>query len=218
MKKNSTEILAALDACHPGARCELDFSSPLQLAVAVVLSAQCTDARVNAITPALFAKYPRPEDYLAVPPEELENDIRSAGFFRQKTKSIRGIMAALIGRHGGQVPGSMAELVALPGVGRKTANVILSNAFGKAEGIAVDTHVGRVARRLGISRHENPDKVEGDLLRFFPKSRWADINHLLVFHGRYICKARKPLCEQCPLVTICAFFRRTSQDAAKENG
>lgn len=202
-KRLANEMLAVLTDRYPDAGCELVYANPLELTVAVVLSAQCTDARVNLITAALFNKYRTPGDYLAVPAEELENDIRSAGFFRRKAKSIRGIMTAVLEKHGGEVPRTMAELTALPGVGRKTANVIMGNAFNQPAGIAVDTHVGRVARRLGLTRHENPDKVEQDLVRLFPRERWTDINHILIFHGRYTCKSRKPLCGECPLAECC---------------
>ncbi|MDT8389912.1 MAG: endonuclease III [Lentisphaeria bacterium] len=202
-KRQAEEILAILMDRYPEAGCELIYTNSLELTVAVVLSAQCTDARVNMITEKLFEKYRCPADYLAVSQEELEADIHSAGFFRQKAKSIRGIMAAVLAKHGGEVPRTMAELTALPGVGRKTANVIMGNAFKQAEGIAVDTHVGRVARRLGLTRHDNPDKVEQDLVKLFPRDRWTDINHILIFHGRYTCAARKPRCADCPLAERC---------------
>jgi len=202
-KEDANRALSLLGKRYPDAGCELNYSTPLELTVAVVLSAQCTDARVNQITAALFNKYHSPDDYLSVPATELEADIHSAGFFRQKTKSIRGIMRAVRDEHEGRVPDSMDALTALPGVGRKTANVILGNAFCKPEGIAVDTHVGRVARRLGLTRHDDPNKVEKDLVKLFPRDRWTDINHILIFHGRYTCKSRKPLCEACPLVEIC---------------
>lgn len=202
-RRQADEILAVLTERYPEAGCELTYGSPLELTVAVVLSAQCTDARVNVITAKLFKKYRCPQDYLDVPQEELEADIHSAGFFRQKAKSIRGIMTTVLVKHGGQVPRTMVELTALPGVGRKTANVIMGNAFKHAEGIAVDTHVGRVSRRLGLTRHENPDKVEQDLVKLFPRDRWTDINHILIFHGRYTCKSRKPLCAECPVADRC---------------
>ena len=202
------EVYAALQEKHPDARCELNYSSPFELLVATVLSAQCTDARVNQVTADLFAKYRRPRDYLAVTAEQLEDDVRTTGFFRQKAKSIRGIMAALLETHGGQVPGTLDELTRLPGVGRKTANVILGNAFG-VPGITVDTHVERVSQRLGLSRQKLADKIEQDLMKLFPESDWVQLSHTLIFHGRYICKARKPACEQCPVTSLCAYFAKS---------
>ncbi|OPZ30778.1 MAG: Ultraviolet N-glycosylase/AP lyase [Lentisphaerae bacterium ADurb.BinA184] len=193
---------------HPGARIELDFANPLELTVATVLSAQCTDVRVNQVTKALFRKYRCPADYLAVPAEELEADIRPTGFFRQKAKSLRGIMQGLIGRHGGEVPRTMEELTALPGIGRKTANVILGNAFGQRSGVVVDTHVGRVAQRLGLTRAADPVKIEQDLMRRFPDADWILLSHRFIFHGRYICKARRPECGRCELAGPCPFARR----------
>lgn len=199
----ANKILDLLTERYPEARCELDFESPLELTVAVVLSAQCTDARVNQLTRKLFRKYRTPADYLAVPVTELEQDIRPAGFFRNKAKSIRGIMEAVASQHQGKIPDTMAELTGLPGIGRKTANVILGNAFGKCEGIAVDTHVKRVSGRLALTSRNDPDKIEQDLCRLFQQERWTDINHILIFHGRYTCKARKPLCGECPVARLC---------------
>lgn len=191
---------------HPDAGIELHFSNPLELFVATVLSAQCTDVRVNAVTAELFKKYRQPEDYLKVPVEELEADIRSTGFFRNKAKSIRGAMQLLLDRFGGRLPATMAELTELPGAGRKTANVILGNAFG-VPGVVVDTHVKRLAGRIGLSANEDPVKIEFDLMELFPKKDWTLLSHLLIFHGRRICQARKPACERCPIVNDCDFYR-----------
>jgi endonuclease-3 len=199
----AAEILDRLKALYPGATCALVHRDPLELVVATILSAQCTDARVNLVTPALFARCPTAADYASIPQGELEELVRSTGFFRNKAKSLRGLGRALLERHGGSVPGSMAELVQLPGVGRKTANVVLGNAFGRNEGIVVDTHVGRLARRLGFSRADDPVRVERDLLPLFPRSDWALLAHLLIAHGRAICLARKPRCADCALAPLC---------------
>lgn len=196
-------LLERLEERHPDAHCELNYRNPLELLIATILSAQCTDERVNQVTAKLFEKYRGPEDYLAVPEEELQEDIRQTGFFRNKAKNIRGACRRIIEAYGGEVPDTMEDLLTLPGVARKTANVVLSNAFGRAEGIAVDTHVGRLAHLMGITRHTDPDKIERDLLAYFPREKWALINHLLIFHGRRICSARQPQCEICPLNDVC---------------
>ncbi len=188
---------------HPRAGIELRYLNPLELLVAVILSAQCTDRRVNEVTPALFRRFPAPGDYLDGAPGELEGYLRPLGFFRQKARFIRGTMELLLERHHGRVPNRMTDLLQLPGVGRKTANVILSNAFGLAEGIAVDTHVRRVSRRLGWTRENDPDRIEQDLLRLFPKRDWHLVNHVLVFHGRYVCRARRPECGRCLARALC---------------
>ena len=209
-RENKTErarraeaILARLDAAYPGARCALVHERPLELLVATILSAQCTDQRVNLVTPALFARCPTAADYAAIPAAELEELIRSTGFFRNKARSLRALGAALVERHGGRVPESMAELVALPGVGRKTANVVLGNAFGMNEGIVVDTHVARLARRLRLSSADDPVAIERDLVPLFPRARWAELAHLLIAHGRAVCKAPTPRCAACPLADLC---------------
>ena len=189
-------ILALLDGRYPDARCSLAFSSPLELLVATILSAQCTDERVNAVTPALFAKYRTAAAYAAADPEELRREIRPTGFFRNKAAAISGAAAAIAARHGGGVPRTMEELVALPGVGRKTANVILGNAFG-VPGVVVDTHVGRIARRLGWSAAADPVKVEQDLMRLVPRERWVALSHQLIAHGRALCRAPRPRCADC---------------------
>jgi endonuclease-3 len=192
-----------LSALYPDAECELTFTSPLELLIATILSAQCTDVRVNMVTETLFRKYRKPEDYLAVPVEELEEDIHSTGFFRNKTKNIRGACQRLLEVYGGEVPDSMEELLTLPGVARKTANVVLGNIFDKAEGIAVDTHVTRLSGLLGLSTHTDPSKIERDLMRLFPQEQWTVISHLLILHGRRVCIARRPQCAACALNDVC---------------
>lgn len=197
------EILDRLAAEHPDAHIALHWSTPLELLVATILSAQCTDVRVNQVTETLFRRFRRPQDYLAVPVEELERAIQPTGFFRQKTAAIRGCCLAILERHGGEVPDTTAELVALPGVGRKTAAVVASNAFGRREGIAVDTHVRRLSRRLGLTRHSDPDKIERVLMQLYPRERWLQVSDVLIFHGRRVCHARAPRCDQCPVTDLC---------------
>lgn len=196
-------ILARLERQYPAARCSLDHRDPLELLVATILSAQCTDARVNMVTSVLFRRYRTAGDYAAANPATFENEIRSTGFFRNKTKSIIAMAQALAERFAGRVPDSMAELTALPGVGRKTANVVLGNAFGKDEGIVVDTHVARIAKLLGFTRQRDPVKIEQDLMRLVPRRSWTLFPHLLIHHGRAICVARRPRCGDCPLVDLC---------------
>jgi endonuclease-3 len=188
---------------YPGAHCELDFRNPLELLVATILSAQCTDKRVNMVTPALFKKYRRAKDYANAPQAELENAIRSTGFYRNKAKSIRGAMRAIAEEHNGKVPETMEALRALPGVGRKTANVVLGNAFGKNEGIVVDTHVARLSHRLGLTRQKDPEKIERDLMKLVPREHWTNWSHWLIWHGRRRCFARKPDCSQCEVFQLC---------------
>lgn len=202
-KKRTRLIFRRLARAYPDARCSLDFSSPLELMVATILSAQCTDVRVNQVTPALFAKYRTAADYARAPAGELERDIRQTGFFNSKARSLRLAGAAIAAEHGGRVPETMEALLKLPGVGRKTANVILGNAFGKSEGFVVDTHIGRVARRLGLTRQTDPRKVEDDLNLVVPRARRTMAAHQLIFHGRRICQARRPRCEACPLDPLC---------------
>ena len=205
-KRRAGEVLARLAATYPEAHCALHFRNPLELTVATILSAQCTDVRVNLVTPALFARCPTAADYATIPLPELEELIRSTGFFRNKAKSIRGLGKALLEKHDGEVPRTMAELVALPGVGRKTANVVLGNAFDKNEGIVVDTHIGRLARRLRFTRFTgavDPVKIERDLIPLFPREKWTLLAHLLIAHGRALCSARKPRCGECPLADLC---------------
>ena len=202
-RERAALLLDRLSAQHPDARIALDFTTPLELLVATILSAQCTDARVNLVTPALFQRCRTAADYLALPPQELEELIRPTGFFRQKTRAIRGACAAIVERHGGEVPQSLDELVALHGVGRKTAAVVSSNAFGRRDGIAVDTHVRRVSRRLGLTRHTDPVKIERALMRLYPRERWLEVSDVLIFHGRRVCIARRPRCEACAVADLC---------------
>lgn len=197
-------ILQRLQTAHPDAHCELNYETPLQLLVATILSAQCTDVRVNIVTPTLFAKYPDTAAFAAANRTELEETIRSTGFFRQKASFIQETAVSLLQNHGGQVPDEMAQLVKLKGVARKTANVVLGEIYGKSEGITVDTHVKRVAKRLGlVSSDKNPVKVEQELMEIIPKEQWINISHLLVFHGRRVCFARRPDCPNCTLNDIC---------------
>jgi endonuclease III len=201
--ERAREIYERLIAHYPDAHCALDFKSPFQLLVATILSAQCTDKRVNMVTPALFKRYRTPAALAAAKAEELEEMIKSTGFFRNKTKSLLGMSTAVDERHGGKVPDTMEALVKLPGVGRKTANVLLGNAYDKNEGVVVDTHVGRVSKRLGLTKQTDPVKVEQDLMKLFPNDRWTMLSHLLIEHGRRICEARRPKCEACFLSDIC---------------
>ncbi len=197
------EILDRLAAEYPEARCALDHRSPLELLVATILSAQCTDARVNQVTPALFGRFPDAAAYATAALAEIEPLIQSTGFFRNKAKSLQGLGRALVERHGGEVPRTMAELTALPGVGRKTANVVLGNAFGLEEGVVVDTHVGRLAKRLGLTREDDPVKAERDLMALVPRTAWTLWSHLLIHHGRAVCKAPRPRCADCVLADLC---------------
>ena len=197
------EVVLRLKAEYPDARTELDWQSPLELLVATVLSAQTTDVQVNRVTQTLFDKYRTAEDYAHADPSELEEDIRPTGFYRNKARSLRNMAAALVEEHGGEVPSTMRELVTLPGVGRKTANVVLGNAFGVDEGIVVDTHVRRVSGRLGLTENEDPVKIERDLMQVVPEEDWTVFSHLLILHGRRTCKARKPDCPNCVLNDIC---------------
>ena len=199
-------ILERLATAYPDARCSLDFRSPFELAVATILSAQCTDKRVNMVTPRLFETYPTPAALAAAKQEDVEALIKTTGFFRNKAKSLLGLSAALEAKYGGEVPAELDSLVELPGVGRKTANVILGNAFGRNEGIVVDTHVARVSTRLGLTAHTDPVKIEQDLVALFPRDRWTILAHYLIEHGRRICEARLPKCSQCPLADLCPSF------------
>jgi len=192
-----------LKAEFPDARTELDWSNPLELLVATILSAQTTDVQVNQVTESLFTKYRTAEDYADSIPDELEDDIRPTGFYRNKARSLRAMARALVEEYGGEVPRTMSDLVALPGVGRKTANVVLGNAFGTNEGIVVDTHVRRVSGRLGLTESQDPVKIEQELMRLIPEEDWTIFSHLLILHGRRTCKARKPDCPNCVLNDIC---------------
>ena len=202
-KRRASTVLRRLGKAYPDAHCALDHTSPLELLVATILSAQCTDVRVNMVTPHLFATYKTAADYARSPQGVLESEIRSTGFFNAKAKSIRAACAAIAAEHGGRVPDSMEKLLPLPGVGRKTANVVLGNAFGKDEGFVVDTHVGRLSRRLGFTRETDPVKLETDLNALVPKGRRTMGAHLLIAHGRSICAARKPRCGDCPVDPLC---------------
>ena len=197
------EVVARLKAEFPDARTELDWKNPLELLVATMLSAQTTDVQVNRVTESLFAKYRTAEDYAHADPTELEEDIRPTGFYRNKARSLRNMADVLVDEHGGEVPRTMQELVALPGVGRKTANIVLGNAFGVDEGIVVDTHVRRVSGRLGLTENKDPVKIEQDLMKVVPEEDWTVFSHLLILHGRRTCKARKPDCPNCVLNDIC---------------
>jgi endonuclease-3 len=195
-------ILKDLAKLYPDAHCALDFGNPLQLLIATILSAQCTDVRVNMVTPALFARYPDAAAFAEADLAELERMIQSTGFFRNKAKSIKACCRILVDQHDGQVPGTLEELVPLPGIGRKTANVVLGNAFG-VPGITVDTHVGRLSRRMGFTTNEDAVKVESDLMELIPKKEWTMFSHRMIFHGRQVCTARKPDCEHCKLAKHC---------------
>jgi endonuclease-3 len=202
-KQHAATVAKILGKEFPQARCELDFQTPLQLLIAVILSAQCTDVRVNQVTKSLFHKYPDAAAYAQASLKELERDIQSTGFYHNKAKSIQSCSQALLERYEGDVPEDMEKLVELPGIGRKTANVVLGTAYGIASGIVVDTHVTRVSQRLGLTEEKNPEKIEQDLLGQFPQKEWIALSHRLVHLGRYVCTARKPKCDVCPLGKIC---------------
>lgn len=206
-RARTRQIVSRLRREFPEAKCALDHENPLELLVATILSAQCTDVRVNMVTPALFAKYRTAEAYAAADPEQFQREIQSTGFFRNKTKSILGMAQALVERHGGRVPDTMDALVALPGVGRKTANVVLGNAFGKNEGIVVDTHVQRISGLLKLTRETTPEKIERDLMELVPRKDWTIFSHLLILHGRKTCIARRPKCESCRINDLCPSSR-----------
>ncbi len=203
LKRRAKKIVARLKKAYPDARCTLDFETPYELLVATILSAQCTDERVNIVTKDLFKKYRKIEDYAGADIAELEEDIRTAGFFRNKARAIKGSAEAILNHHKGKMPDCMETLVDLPGVGRKTASVILGTAFGRAEGIVVDTHVNRISGRLGFTRQKDPLKVERDLMDIISNKDWIIYSHLLINHGRIICKARRPACEDCILADLC---------------
>jgi endonuclease III len=207
--KRALEIISGLKKAYPEAHCELNFSNPLQLLIATILSAQCTDKRVNIVTPTLFQKFPRARDFADAPAAALEEEIRSTGFYRNKAKSIQNACRALVEQHGGEVPRTMEALTQLAGVGRKTANVVLGNAFGLTEGIVVDTHVGRLSIRLDLTQETAPEKVESDLQRLVPREDWTLFSHLLIWHGRRRCFARKPDCPGCEVKKLCPFGQKT---------
>ena len=201
-KRRIGKIITLLKKRYPDAKCALNFKSPLELLIATILSAQCTDERVNKVTKELFKKYRRADDYAKVKPEIFENDIRSTGFYKNKTKSIINCCREMVEKHGGEVPSSLEELVQLGGIGRKTANVILGNAFG-IPGIVVDTHVKRVAYRVGLTENQDPVKIEYDLMELVTKKEWTPFSHLMIFHGRYTCMAKKALCSECVVENLC---------------
>jgi len=201
-------LCAALSRIYPDAHCELDFSNPLELLIATILSAQCTDVQVNKVTPALFKKYRAARDYAGADPAALEHDLRAIGLYRNKAKNIRVCCRLLIDEHGGKVPESMEALVRLPGVGRKTANVVLGNAFGQNVGVVVDTHVARLSARLGLTRHTDPKKIEPVLMKLVPQNDWTLFSHWLIWHGRRRCKAQNPDCPNCELKDLCPSYPR----------
>lgn len=202
-KGRARKIIRLLKREHPDARCSLNHRNPLELLVATILSAQCTDERVNLVTPALFEKYPTARDYAGAELSELERDIRPTGFFRNKARALQGACRLLVEEHGGRVPSTMQALIELPGVARKTANVVLGNAYGVASGVVVDTHVARLSARLGLSARKTAEKIEQDLINLVPKKDWVVFSHLLIYHGRKVCKARTPLCGGCVLAPLC---------------
>lgn len=202
-KRHAARVAKLLAQTYPDAKCALNYSTPLELLIATILSAQCTDVRVNIVTKELFRKYRSATDYADADPKELESEIKSTGFFRSKTKSIQAACRRLVEEHGGQVPKEIESLVELPGVGRKTANVVLGTAFGIASGVVVDTHVRRVAKRLGLTTHKEPEKIERDLMAVLPPKEWVDFSHRVIHHGRRICVARHPKCDVCTLNKVC---------------
>ena len=216
LRERVGELVRIFPEVYPGAHCELDFKNPLQLLVATILSAQCTDKRVNLVTPSLFAKYKTAADYARAPRAEFERAIQSTGFFRNKTKSIQGATKAIVEKHRGKVPNTMAQLRELPGVGRKTANVVLGNAFGVDEGIVVDTHVIRLSQRLRLTKQSDPEKIEQELMKLVPRKHWTNWSHWLIWHGRRRCFARRPDCHHCEIFRLCPsgkIFIRTGQAA-----
>ncbi len=210
-EKRIKQIIRILHQTYPESHTALTHRNPLQILVATILSAQCTDERVNQITPMLFQKYKSAEEFARVDQRELEEEIRSTGFFRNKAKNIIGASTKIVEDFSGKVPDNMADLITLPGVARKTANIVLSSGYKKSEGIAVDTHVKRLSGRLGLSSEKDPDKIEQDLLVVVPRESWIDFNYMLVNHGRQVCQARKPRCSECPLSHLCPFFGSFSQ-------
>ena len=214
LKRRARRMARVLAETHPDARCELDYDGPLQLAVATILSAQCTDKRVNEVTPKLFARYPTAADYASADRAELEELIRPTGFFRNKADALIRLGQVLVERYGGEIPRRMEELVKLPGIGRKTANVILGNAFG-VPGITVDTHFQRLARRWKWTASKDPDKIEAEVGGLFPKSEWTMLSHRVIFHGRRICHSRKPACGACPVAHLCPSFGEGETDPEK---
>lgn len=202
-QERALDIISRLKRMYPKARTSLDFTTPFELLIATILSAQSTDARVNIVTKSLFRKYPGPQAFAEASQTEMERDVRQTGFFRNKAKAVIGAAKAIMEKHGGRVPATMEELTALPGVGRKTANVVLGNAFKTPVGVVVDTHVARVSGRLGLTAHSHPEKIEQDLMKLIPQKEWTAFSHRLIYHGRQICVARKPKCRECLLNELC---------------
>ena len=215
MKKQANELVKILKETYPDAECSLDFKTPFEMVVAVMLSAQCTDERVNKTTPSIFSKYSTPEDFANIDIKELEDLIHPCGFYKNKAKNIKACAQMVVEKFGGQVPRTMEELISLPGVGRKSANVVMLEAFGDAQGIAVDTHCKRIANKMGLSKEKEPEKIEQDLLKLFDKKDYKDINHLLIWHGRNTCIARNPKCEECKLKEMCEEWKSIG---GKKNG
>lgn len=207
MKKDAEKIIKILKECYPDAKCSLDFETPFQMLVAVCLSAQCTDERVNKTTPELFKKYSTPEDFAKADVKDVEKIIKPCGFYKNKAKNLVNAGKVIVEKFDGEVPNDMEKLQEIPGVGRKSANVIMCEAFNDAEGIAVDTHCKRLSNRLGLSDKEEPTKIEQDLLKIIPKEYWKDVNHLLIYHGREVCIARNPKCENCKLKEFCQYYK-----------
>ena len=207
VRPSAPEILSLLKELYPDARCALEYRNAYELLCATILSAQCTDVRVNLVTPTLFSRYPSPFELARAEPADVEEIIKSTGFFRNKTKSLIGMAQAVVADHNGEIPRTMEELRRLPGVGRKTANVVLGNAYNINEGVTVDTHVGRLSGRLGLSKEQDPVKIEQDLMRLFPQADWGLLSHLLIFHGRQVCIARRPRCAECILARLCPSAR-----------
>ena len=214
-RRRAARVYRKLLATYPDAHCALDHRNPFELLVATILSAQCTDVRVNLVTPDLFKKYPTPEKMADAPPPDLERLVRTTGFYRNKAKNIRGAAHAIVNEHDGEVPRTMEELLTLPGVARKTANVVLGNAFDINIGVVVDTHVARLSKRLGFTTHADPKKIERDLMALFPRKNWTMLAHLLIFHGRRVCQARRPQCATCPVLKDCP--RIGVEDTAQNN-
>lgn len=205
-KEAAIKIINILKDTYPDAKCSLDFTTPFEMLIAVILSAQCTDERVNKTTPAIFSKYSTPEDFDKMPLETLEELIHPCGFYKNKARNIKLTAKKIINEFNSEVPDNMEDLLSLPGVGRKTANVVMLEAFNKPQGIAVDTHAKRISNRIGFSSEESPEKIEQDLLKLFPYEYWKDVNHILIYHGRAICTARSPKCDSCPIKAYCKFY------------
>ena len=214
-KEKALQVLKILKKTYPDAKCSLDFSTPFEMLVAVILSAQCTDDRVNKTTPSIFAKYSTPEDFNKIPLDVLESLIHPCGFYKNKAKNIKNTAKKIVEEYNNQVPDTMEALLTLPGVGRKTANVVMLEVFNKPQGIAVDTHAKRLSNRIGFSSKENPEKIEEDLLKLFSYEYLKDINHILIYHGRAICSARSPKCDKCPINKFCNYYMCTQNQSTK---